>query len=150
MLSVPAVHEEHCTAHILATDFAPGVPVDRLASHSAPQLQRDEVAGALCRLAVREIFEMRLVQSDPNFGNYLFDETSGRIALLDFGATEAVTPERVEHLRELGRAQRSGERGRTTAAAIAAGSRKPGTIAGGPAAPRRGRRLPSPASRSSA
>ena len=121
VLLVPAVHEEHCTAHILATDFAPGVPVDRLASHSAAQPQRDKVAGALCRLAVREIFEMRLVQTDPNFGNYLFDETSGRIALLDFGATEVVTAERVDHLRELGRAQRSGERDRTTTAAIAAG-----------------------------
>jgi len=115
------VHAEHCTAHILATDFAPGVPVDHLAQAATPQAQRDAVAHALCRLAVREVFEMRLVQTDPNFGNYLFDAASGRIALLDFGATEAVTAERVEHLRELGRSQRSGERERTTAAALAAG-----------------------------
>ena len=121
VLSVPAVHPDHCTAHILATDFAPGMPVDRLASGGAAQAQRDSVAGALCRLAVREVFEMRLVQTDPNFGNYLFAEATGRIALLDFGATEAVTPERVEHLRELGRAQRSGQRERTMAAAIVAG-----------------------------
>jgi aarF domain-containing kinase len=121
VFTVPAVHEEHCTAHILATDFAPGMPVDRLAEGGTPQAQRDAVAGALCRLAVQEVFQMGLVQTDPNFGNYLYDSASGRIALLDFGATEAVTPLRLEQLRELGRAQRSGDRDRTHAAALAAG-----------------------------
>jgi predicted unusual protein kinase regulating ubiquinone biosynthesis (AarF/ABC1/UbiB family) len=121
VLWVPAVHEEHCTDHILATDFAAGVPVDRLARDEAPQAQRDHVAFALSRLAVREFFEMRLVQTDPNFGNYLFDVASGRIALLDFGATESVTGGRVEQLRELGRALRARDTARVRAAALAAG-----------------------------
>jgi len=121
MLSVPAVHEDHSTARILATDFAPGVPIDRLAAHSQPQADRDRVALALCRLAVREFFELRLVQTDPNFGNYLWDAAAGRIALLDFGATQAVDAPRVEHLRELARGQSAFDRPRTAAAALAAG-----------------------------
>jgi len=121
VLTVPEVAEEHCTDHIIATDFAPGVPVDRLAHAGASQQQRDHVAAALSRLAVREFFQMRLVQTDPNFGNYLFDAASGRIALIDFGATEAVTPGRVEQLRELGRALRADDVARIEAAADDAG-----------------------------
>jgi predicted unusual protein kinase regulating ubiquinone biosynthesis (AarF/ABC1/UbiB family) len=121
VLTVPAVLEAHCTDHIIATEFAPGLPVDRLAQDGAPQAQRDHVAAALCRLAVHEFFYMRLVQTDPNFGNYLFDAASGRIALIDFGATEAVTPERVEQLRALGRALRNDDRALLTAASHAAG-----------------------------
>ncbi len=43
------------------------------------------------RLSLRELFEFGLVQTDPNFGNYLYDADSGRIVLLDFGATLPVS-----------------------------------------------------------
>jgi predicted unusual protein kinase regulating ubiquinone biosynthesis (AarF/ABC1/UbiB family) len=121
VLWVPALVPEHCTPHILATEFAAGTPVAEMAHSGAPQAQRDAVALALSRLSVREFFQMRLVQTDPNFGNYLFDSASGRIALLDFGATEPVSAQRVEDLRELGRAQKAGDRGRVQRAALAAG-----------------------------
>jgi predicted unusual protein kinase regulating ubiquinone biosynthesis (AarF/ABC1/UbiB family) len=121
VLWVPAVLDEHCTDHIIATEFAPGIPVDRLAHAGQPQAQRDHVAAALSRLAVHEFFRMRLVQTDPNFGNYLFDATTGRIALIDFGATETVLPARVEQLRELGRALRDDDVARLEAASLDAG-----------------------------
>jgi aarF domain-containing kinase len=49
------------------------VPIDRLALGGQPQAQRDARGVGLCRLSVREFFDMQLVQTDPNFGNYLFD-----------------------------------------------------------------------------
>jgi predicted unusual protein kinase regulating ubiquinone biosynthesis (AarF/ABC1/UbiB family) len=125
VLTVPAVADEHCTDHIIATDFAPGVPIDRVAKDGSRQAQRDHVALSLCRLAVHEFFRMRLVQTDPNFGNYLYDAASGRIALIDFGATEAVTPERVAQLRELGRALREDDVPRLSEASAAAGFTAP-------------------------
>ena len=79
------------------------------------------MALALERLSVRELFDMRLVQTDSNFGNHLFDAATGRVVLLDFGATEAVTPERVEQLRDLGPGLRIGDAGRIRAAALAVG-----------------------------
>jgi predicted unusual protein kinase regulating ubiquinone biosynthesis (AarF/ABC1/UbiB family) len=85
------------------------VAIDRLADPRQPREHRDHVAAALTRLSVREFFEMRLVQTDPNFGNYLFDAETGRIALIDFGATEVVSPRLVEQLRGLGRALRDGD-----------------------------------------
>jgi predicted unusual protein kinase regulating ubiquinone biosynthesis (AarF/ABC1/UbiB family) len=65
---------------------------------------RDRIAEALSRLAVRELFEFGLVQSDPNFANYLVDEASGRLALLDFGAVQPIRPELAEGYRRLARA----------------------------------------------
>jgi aarF domain-containing kinase len=120
-LFVPQVHAAHSTAHILAMDFAPGVPLAALMQAEVPQAHRDRVAAALCGLAVKEFFGMRLVQTDPNFGNYLFDAASGRIGLLDFGAAQAVGHGRIEQLRELGRALRQADPQRTHRAALAAG-----------------------------
>ena len=73
---------------VLAMDYVPGVAVDRLAGIA--QKQRDHIAAALCELVLRELFHFRLMQTDPNFANYLVDEASGRIILLDFGATRAI------------------------------------------------------------
>jgi len=115
------VHPDLCTPHILATDFAQGESLDRLMQAGRPQAERDAVATALCRLAVREVYVMRWVQTDPNFGNYLYDAPSGRIALLDFGATERVSPTRVKHLRDLTRALRDGDTGALLQAAETAG-----------------------------
>jgi predicted unusual protein kinase regulating ubiquinone biosynthesis (AarF/ABC1/UbiB family) len=120
-LFVPRVHTEHSTERILAMAFAPGQPVGSLLQPGVPQAQRDRVAASLCRLAVKEFFGMRLVQTDPNFGNYLFDAATGRIGLLDFGAAQAVSAERVEQVRELGRALRQAHRARTLDAALALG-----------------------------
>lgn len=120
-LFVPRVHAEHSTAHILAMAFAPGQPVGSLLQPGVPQAQRDRVAASLCRLAVKEFFGMRLVQTDPNFGNYLFAPATGRIGLLDFGAAQAVSEARVEQVRELGRALRQANRQRALDAALALG-----------------------------
>ena len=117
LLSVPSVRRAHCTALILATDFAPGMPVDQLVKLGLSQALRDRVATALCRLVMRELFVLRLVQTDPNFGNYLYDNPSGRVWLLDFGATEAVDPARAEQLRSLASALRDDDPLRLRAAA---------------------------------
>jgi predicted unusual protein kinase regulating ubiquinone biosynthesis (AarF/ABC1/UbiB family) len=118
VLCVPTVDAEFSAPGILATEFFEGEPIDRLAGRAGvADAERDAVATALCRLALRELFEMRLVQTDPNFANYLHDPASGRIALVDFGATESVAPERVEQMRAFGRALRQGGAGRIEAAA---------------------------------
>ncbi len=85
-LLVPRVHWDLTTPRIMAMDFVEGEPLDVL--DHAPQARRDAVGALLERLLFRELFEFHVMQTDPNFANYLYQPASGRVALLDFGATQ--------------------------------------------------------------
>ncbi len=86
-LHVPRAHADLTTVRILAMDFVDGEPLDELARPGVAQSVRNEIGTLLERLAFRELFEFRTMQTDPNFANYLWQPDSGRIALLDFGST---------------------------------------------------------------
>ena len=87
---------------ILAMSWVEGVAVETLAEpQAADQALRDRVADLLIGLLFRELFEFRLIQTDPNFANYRFDADSGRLVLLDFGATRAYAEPVVEAYRRL-------------------------------------------------
>ena len=86
---VPVVDHELTRKKVLAMSFAKGVPVESLADSS--QALRDRVVTRLVELQFRELFEFRLVQTDPNFANFLYDRDSDRVVLLDFGATRRYT-----------------------------------------------------------
>lgn len=96
---LPEVHAGLTTENILAMSFVEGVPVESL--DVAPQAERDRLLGLLFELLFREIFEFRRVQTDPNFANYRYDTRTGRLVLLDFGATRLYETPRVEAYRRL-------------------------------------------------
>ena len=118
---VPAVHPDLSTSRILAMDFADGVPIDRLTASAFSHQERNRVAGLMSRLMIRELFEFALVQTDPNFGNFLYDHATRRIVLLDFGATRAVPDHLIEGYRQLAVATLSGDRSALTQGAAALG-----------------------------
>lgn len=120
-LLVPQVHEDLSTGRILAMDFADGVPVDRLAGADYTRAERDRVAAILTHLSLRELFHFGLVQTDPNFGNFLYDRASGRVVLLDFGATAPVTADLAAHYRTLAVAALANDRAAMRAGAIGLG-----------------------------
>jgi predicted unusual protein kinase regulating ubiquinone biosynthesis (AarF/ABC1/UbiB family) len=96
---MPQVIEELSTTDVLAMHFQDGRPIETLADE--PGAVRNRAAGALVELALREVFDWGLVQTDPNFANYLYQPSSGRIQLLDFGATRAYPAHRRSALRAL-------------------------------------------------
>lgn len=100
-LVVPRVHWDFTTPRILAMDFVEGVPLEEMASDATPQKQRDRLGRVLERLLFRELFEFHVMQTDPNFANYLFQPDTGRIVLLDFGSTLRFTDELVEQFRRI-------------------------------------------------
>jgi len=101
---VPAVHRDLTTSRILAMDFAEGVSIDHLAEPGFTRDERERVATLLSRLMLRELFDFGLMQTDPNFGNFLYDAQSRRVVLLDFGATSTISDELAGSYLLLGRA----------------------------------------------
>lgn len=100
--SVPALHLDWTTPDILAMSYRDGMPIEE-AVHQ-PQQVRDRIASALIDLTLKELFVFGLMQTDPNFANYLYDPDTGQIVLLDFGATRAIDPVIVDQYRRLLRA----------------------------------------------
>ena len=83
---VPEVIEELCGKGVLTTAFAPGVPID--AAATLPQDERDYIGTQLLRITLRELFEFRFMQTDPNFANFLYDSPTRQLTLIDFGAAK--------------------------------------------------------------
>ncbi len=116
---LPEVHAELTTASVLAMSRVDGVPVESLSN--APQAERDRVGRLLIALLLRELFEFRLIQTDPNFANYRYESATGRLILLDFGATRPYPESMVEAYRRLMTAAVAGDRPAMSAAAMAIG-----------------------------
>ena len=92
-LYVPRVHEDLSTKRVLAMDRARGRPIEDLRGADVPQEVRDDVGRRLQHLMLREIFEFRFMQTDPNFANYLYEPASRELVLLDFGSVREFEPE---------------------------------------------------------
>jgi predicted unusual protein kinase regulating ubiquinone biosynthesis (AarF/ABC1/UbiB family) len=82
---VPGLHADLTTRNILAMTYVESVPVETLTD--APQAERDRIVTLLIDLLLRELFEFKMMQTDPNFANYRYTKDTGQLVLLDFGAT---------------------------------------------------------------
>lgn len=82
---VPEVIEELSSRHVLTTSLVPGFPLDK--ATDLPQELRNEICEQILILCLRELFEFRYMQTDPNWSNFFFDPQRHKVALLDFGAT---------------------------------------------------------------
>ena len=118
-LIVPDFVAEHSTSRILAMTFVDGEPIENLVA--APQEVRDSVVEAVIMVVVRELFEFGVMQTDPNFANYRYDRRTGRLALLDFGATRVIAPATVAAYRSMISAGLRGDGDGLLEAALVAG-----------------------------
>lgn len=116
---VPGVDSELTRREVLAMSYVPGRAVESM--DVAAQPVRDRIAELLFRLLFREIFEFRLVQTDPNFANFRYQDAGQRIALLDFGATRRYPRRVIEGYRKLFRGALEGDRAGLLAGAHAIG-----------------------------
>lgn len=82
---VPAVVEELCSQHVLTTELVSGFPLDQ--AEELSQEIRNEICHNILVLCLRELFEFRYMQTDPNWSNFFYDPELQKVALLDFGAT---------------------------------------------------------------
>uniref|UniRef100_A0A8D2DC54 Coenzyme Q8B n=1 Tax=Sciurus vulgaris TaxID=55149 RepID=A0A8D2DC54_SCIVU len=105
---VPAVVKELCTRRVLGMELAGGVPLDQCQGLS--QDVRNQICFQLLRLCLRELFEFRFMQTDPNWANFLYDASSHQVTLLDFGASREFGTEFTDHYIEVVKAAAEGDR----------------------------------------
>ena len=117
--ALPQLHADLTTARVLAMSVVGGVPIETLAD--APQDERDRVMTLLFALLLRELFEFRLVQTDPNFANYRFEPDTRQLILLDFGATRPYKASMANEFRRLMKGAMAGDRAMMDTAAMAIG-----------------------------
>ena len=117
--AVPQAIDALCSKEVLAMQLFDGQPIEHL--HDQSEELRNEVATRMLDLALRELFDWGLVQTDPNFANYLYQPASKQIQLLDFGATRIYSAERRLQLTELVRACLDGDEVSISDAALGIG-----------------------------
>ena len=81
---IPKVLPELTHRNVLAMTYVSGSPIETIID--LPQAERDRVMTALIELMLLELFELKMVQTDPNFANYLYNRDTEQLVLLDFGA----------------------------------------------------------------
>ncbi len=112
---LPEVLPELTHRNVLAMTYVSGGPIDTIID--LPQAERDRVMSVLFELMLLEMFELRLVQTDPNFANYQYRRKTKEIVLLDFGATRRFKAGFVNNYKKLARAAIAGDKDKVVAAA---------------------------------
>uniref|UniRef100_A0A7N6A1C4 Atypical kinase COQ8A, mitochondrial n=1 Tax=Anabas testudineus TaxID=64144 RepID=A0A7N6A1C4_ANATE len=107
---VPEVIDELSSSHVLTTELVPGFPLDK--AEGLSQELKNEICQNILMLCLRELFEFRYMQTDPNWSNFFYDPQTHRVALLDFGATrgfdQSFTDVYIEIIRSAAEGNREG------------------------------------------
>ena len=82
---VPAIIQEASGPQVLTAEYCEGIGVTK--AQNFTQNQKDWIGTHILRLCLREITEFKLMQTDPNWTNFLFNSQSKKLELLDFGAS---------------------------------------------------------------
>ncbi|KAM6964889.1 atypical kinase COQ8A, mitochondrial [Aplochiton taeniatus] len=105
---VPEVVDELSSGHVLTTELVPGFPLDQ--AEELSQDLKNEICENILILCLRELFEFRYMQTDPNWSNFFYDPQTHRVALLDFGATRGFDESFTDIYSELIRSAAEGNR----------------------------------------
>ena len=85
-IRVPQFWPELCTVDVLTMEYVDGHRAASTAVATLPQPTRNELGKVILQLFFAEVFDLGLVQTDPNFGNYLINDAGTELTLLDFGS----------------------------------------------------------------
>jgi predicted unusual protein kinase regulating ubiquinone biosynthesis (AarF/ABC1/UbiB family) len=97
--TVPALHPSMSGKNVLVMSYIDSVAIE--STLTVPQEERDRIMTLLIELVLRELFEFNVMQTDPNFANYRYDPATGKVVLLDFGASRPLPNNVVDQYRNL-------------------------------------------------
>ncbi|MFT5579517.1 MAG: putative unusual protein kinase regulating ubiquinone biosynthesis (AarF/ABC1/UbiB family) [Paraglaciecola psychrophila] len=91
---VPKLYPDYCNDTIIAMEYMEGESVTSEPVAALSQNRRNAIASSMLDLFFLEVYQWQLMQSDPNFGNYLITigESSDQLVLLDFGSVLSREP----------------------------------------------------------
>lgn len=84
-VEVPEVIDELSTKNILTSRLIKGIDLDTCVQKLS-QEEKNQVGSMIMDVTLREIFEWKFMQTDPNPANYMYNPVNKKLYLLDFGA----------------------------------------------------------------
>lgn len=81
---VPKVYDHLTTQDIITMDYLEGQPITDI---ERDQETKDWLGTQIMRLCLLEIARFKFMQTDPNWGNFLYNSETKKIELIDFGAS---------------------------------------------------------------
>ncbi|WP_262500993.1 ABC1 kinase family protein [Pseudohalioglobus sediminis] len=103
---VPELYPRYCSGEVLAMEYIEGYSVIDADVAGLSQARRNALARAMLELFFYELYDWGVLQTDPNFGNYLLRLDDRRkkhahdeLALLDFGSVLDCSEDFLYHLR---------------------------------------------------
>lgn len=88
---VPDVIDSLSTKQVFTTTLVDGSPVDQF--FEADLATREHISFLVMQLCLKELFEFRFMQTDPNWSNFFYNPETKKLALLDFGASREYSKE---------------------------------------------------------
>jgi predicted unusual protein kinase regulating ubiquinone biosynthesis (AarF/ABC1/UbiB family) len=96
----PHRHTRYCSDRILALEYVDGHVVTSAEVAHMSQARRNAMGRAMLELFFLELYQWGVLQTDPNFGNYLIrpGKDGDELVLLDFGAILSCDDDFLVHL----------------------------------------------------
>lgn len=91
---VPDVIDDLTSDEVITSEYMPGGTIDKVAN--LDQEERNRIGRTIMYLTMKELFVWRFMQTDPNWGNFLYDIGSQTTSLIDFGATREYSKQFVD------------------------------------------------------
>lgn len=101
VFEVPRVLHQMCGEHVLTMEKMRGVEIVK---GNWNQETKNWIATNIMRLCLMELKQFHFMQTDPNWANFLYNEKTNKIELLDFGAARDFRDEFVHDYVEVLRA----------------------------------------------
>lgn len=91
---VPKVYHNLCGEHVLTMEKMEGIEVVK---GNWDQETKNRIATSIMKLCLLEIKKFKFMQTDPNWANFLYNENTKQVELLDFGAARDFNDEFIDN-----------------------------------------------------
>lgn len=97
---VPHVYSELTSTNIITMARMEGTEIMKLPKDTSQEV-KNFISENIMRLCLEEIATFQYMQTDPNWANFLYNEKTGKIELLDFGASRPFPSKFITNYRKL-------------------------------------------------